>query len=121
MNMTINTRQMGDVIVVDISGRIVLGEESAALRGLVHDLLSREHRKVLFNLGKVDYIDSSGLGHLISAFTSVRKENGELKLLNLKKNVHDLMQIAKLYTIFEIMDDEKVAIRSFDKSVAASQ
>jgi anti-anti-sigma factor len=59
---------MGDVTIVDISGRIVLGEESAALRGLVHDLLSREHKKILFNLGKVDYIDSSGLGHLISVF-----------------------------------------------------
>lgn len=121
MNMTINTRQMGDVTIVDISGRIVLGEESAALRGLVHDLLSREHKKILFNLGKVEYIDSPGLDHLISAFASVRKEGGELKLLNLRKNVHDLMQITKLYTIFEIMDDEKVAIRSFDKSVAVSR
>ena len=121
MNMTINTRQMGDVTIVDISGRIVLGEESAALRGLVLDLLSREHQKILFNLDKVDYMDSSGLGHLISAFTSVRKENGELKLLNLKKNVHDLMQMTKLYTIFEIIDDEKVASRSVDKSVAVSR
>jgi anti-sigma B factor antagonist len=106
---------------VDISGRIVLGEESAALRGLVHDLLSREHKKILFNLGKVDHIDSPGLGHLISAFTSVRKEGGEVKLLHLNKNVHDLMQITRLYTIFEIMEDEKEAIRSFDKSVAASR
>ena len=121
MNMTINTKQMGDVTIVDISGRIVLGEESAALRGLVHDLLNREHKKILFNLGKVDYIDSSGLGRLISAFISVRKENGELKLLNLNKNIHDPMEITKLYTIFEIMDDEKVAICSFDKSVAVSR
>lgn len=88
---------------------------------MVHDLLSREHKKILFNLGKVDYIDSSGLGQLISTFTSVRKQNGELKLFNLRKNVHDLMQITKLYTIFEIMDDEKVTIRSFDKSIAVSR
>jgi anti-sigma B factor antagonist len=121
MNMTINTRQVRDVTVADISGKIVLGEESAALRGLVHDLLRREHKKILLNLSKVDYIDSSGLGNLISAFTSVREENGELKLLNLKKNVLELMQITRLYTVFEIMDDEKVAIRSFDKTTAASQ
>jgi anti-sigma B factor antagonist len=121
MNMTIRTRQIGDVIIVDISGRIVLGEESAALRGLVHDLLSREHKKILFNLGDVDLIDSPGLGHLISAFTSMRKQGGELKLFNLRKNVHDLMQITKLYTIFEIIDDEKAAIHSFDKSVATSR
>ena len=90
MNMAMNTRQNGDVTIVDMSGRIVLGEESAALRGLVHDLLSREQKKILLNMGNVDYIDSSGLGHLISAFTSVRKEGGELKLLNLNRNVHDL-------------------------------
>jgi anti-sigma B factor antagonist len=109
----------GDVTMVDISGRIALG--SAALRGLMHDLLISEHKKILINLGKVDYIDSSGLGHLIGAFTSARKGGGALKLLNPKKNVHDLMQITKLNTIFEIMDDEKVAIRSFDKSVAVSR
>ena len=121
MNMTIDTRQMGDVTIVDISGRIVFGEESAALRDLVRDLLSREHKKILFDLGKVDCIDSPGLGHLISAFASVRKEGGKMKLLNLKKNVHDLMQITKLYTIFDIIDGEKVAIPSFDKSVAVSR
>ncbi len=119
MNMTINTRQVREVTIVDIGGRIVLGQESATLRGLVHDLLSREHKKILFNLSKVDYIDSSGLGHLIGAFTSARKEGAELKLLGLNKNLHDLMQITKLYTIFEIIDDEEAAIRSFDKSVAA--
>jgi anti-anti-sigma factor len=80
---------MGNVTIVNISGRIVLGEESAALRGLVQDLLSRQHTKILFNLGNVDYIDC--LGHLISAFASLRKENRELKLLNLKKDVHELM------------------------------
>ena len=120
MNMTTSTREVGGVTIVDISGRIVLGEESAALRSLVGDLLSKGHKKILFNLGDVNYIDSSGLGHLVSAFTSVRKQDGELKLLNLTKKVHDVMQITKLYTVFEIMDDEAAAVRSFGHSSTAT-
>ena len=116
MNMTTITRQVGDVSIVDISGRIVLGEESAALRNLVCDLLSKEQKKILFNLADVKYIDSSGLGHLVSAFTSVRKQGGELKLLKLTNKVQDLMQITRLYTVFDIMDDEAVAIKSFGQS-----
>jgi anti-sigma B factor antagonist len=120
MHLTTTTRQVGGVTIVDISGRIVLGEESAALRDLVSDLLKKGQKKILFNLGDVNYIDSSGLGHLVSAFTSVRKQGGELKLLNLTNKVHDLMQITKLYTIFDIMDDEAVAVKSFDQSAAAT-
>ena len=119
MNMTATTRQVGGVTIVDISGRIVLGEESAALRDLVCELLSKGHKKILFNLGDVNYIDSSGLGHLVSAFTSVRKQEGELKLLNLTNKVHDLLQITKLYTVFDIMDDEETAVKSFSQSAAA--
>ena len=96
MTMTTNTRQVGGVTIVDISGRIVLGEESAALRDLVSNLLNKGHRQILFNLRDVNYIDSSGLGSLVSAFTSVRKQKGELKLLSLTNKVHDVMQIAKL-------------------------
>jgi len=120
MNMTTSTRQVGGVTIVDISGRIVLGEESAALRNLVCDLLSKGHKKILFNLGDVNYIDSSGLGHLVSAFTSVRKQEGELKLLNLTTKVHDVMQITKLYTVFDIMDNEAAAVRSFTSSAATA-
>ena len=119
MQMITSTRQVGVVTIVDISGRIVLGEESAALRGLVCDLLSKGHKKILFNLADINYIDSSGLGHLVSAFTSVRKQGGELKLLNLTNKVHDLMQITRLYTVFDIMDDEAVAVTSFGQSAAA--
>src|ERR1700722_11216440 len=108
MNMTTNTRQVAGVTIVDISGRIVLGEESAALRQLVCDLLGKGHKTILFNLGDVNYIDSSGLGNLVGAFTSVRKQGGELKLLNLTNKVHDLMQITRLYTVFELMGDEPV-------------
>ncbi|PYT76594.1 MAG: anti-sigma factor antagonist [Acidobacteria bacterium] len=120
MTMTTNTRQVGGVTIVDISGRIVLGEESAALRELVRDLLSKGHKKILLNLGDVNYIDSSGLGHLVSAFTSVQRQQGELKLLNLTNKVHDLMQITKLYTVFDIVDDEAVAVKSFGQSAAAT-
>jgi anti-sigma B factor antagonist len=120
MNMTATTRQRGSVTIVDISGRIVLGEESAALRDLVCNLLDKGHRQILFNLADVNYIDSAGLGSLVSAFTSVRKQNGELKLLNLTNKVHDVLQITKLYTVFDIMNDEAEGLSSFGKSTAAT-
>lgn len=119
MKMTTITRQLGGVMIVDISGRIELGEESAALRDLVCDLLSKGDKKILLNLGDVHYIDSSGLGSLVSAFTRVRKQGGELKLLNLTNKVTDLMQITKLYTVFDVMNDEAVAVKSFAQSRAA--
>ena len=121
MNIMTSTRQVGGVTIVDISGRIVLGEESAALRNLVCDLLSEGNVKILFNLGDVNYIDSSGLGNMVGAFTSVRKQGGELKLLNLTNKVHDLMQITRLYTVFDIMDDEAIAVKSFGQSAATTE
>jgi anti-sigma B factor antagonist len=113
MNMTTSIRQAGSITIVDISGRIVLGEESAALRDLVRDLLSKEYRQILFNLSEVNYIDSAGLGSLVAAFASVRKHKGELKLLNLTNKVHNVLQITKLYTVFDIMNDETEGVRSF--------
>ena len=120
MALKMTNREVDGVAVVALDGRIVLGEESAALRELVCDLLSKGHRKILLNLGDVNYIDSSGLGHLVSAFTSVRKQEGELKLLNLTNKVRDVMQITRLYTVFDIMDDEAVAVKSFGQSAAAT-
>jgi anti-sigma B factor antagonist len=105
---------------VDITGRIELGEESAALRNLVCDLLSKGHKQILLNLGDVHCIDSAGLGSLVSAFTSVRKQEGELKLPNLTNRVRDVMQITKLYTVFDIMNDEAVGVKSFGQSAAAT-
>ena len=93
---------------------------SAASDVYKRQLLSKGHKKILFNLGDVNYIDSSGLGHLVSAFTTVRKQEGVLKLLNLTNKVHDVMQITRLYTVFDIMDDEAVAVKSFDQSAAAT-
>jgi anti-sigma B factor antagonist len=120
MKMTASTRQVGGVTVVDISGRIELGEESAAVRDLVSKLLSKGHKQILVNLGDVNYIDSSGLGALVSSFTSARKQGGELKLLNLTDRVTDLMQMTKLYTVFDVRDDEAVAVKSFGQSTAAT-
>jgi len=92
-----------------------LGEGSVVLRDTIRDLIGKGNKKILLNLGDVTYIDSSGIGELVSAFTAVRRENGELKLLNLTKKVHDLLQITKLYTVFDIKDDEATAIKAFGK------
>lgn len=113
MSIRATARDVGRVTVVDISGRIVLGEGSATLRNTLHDLLRQGHNKILLNLGDVDYIDSSGIGELVSGFTSVTKTGGQLKLLNLTRKVHDLLQITKLFTVFEVHSDEGAAVRSF--------
>ena len=115
MSMKASTRQVDGITVVDFSGRITLGEGSVVLRDTIRDLLSKGSKKILLNLGDVTYIDSSGIGELVSAFTTVRNGGGELKLLNLTKKVHDLLQITKLYTVFDIKDDEASAISAFTK------
>ena len=115
MTMKTSTRQVDGVTIVDLSGRITLGEGSVVLRDLVRELLGKGNKKILLNLGEVTYIDSSGIGELVSAFTSVRNGGGELKLLNLTKKVHDLLQITKLYTVFDIKDDETAAVKSFGR------
>jgi anti-sigma B factor antagonist len=101
------------VAVVDCSGRITLGEGSVTLRDTVRDLLSKGNKKILLNLADVNYIDSSGIGELVSGFTTVRNQGGELKLLKLTKKVHDLLQITKLYTVFDVKEDEASAIQAF--------
>ena len=107
------TRQVNGITIVDLSGRITLGEGSVLLRDMVRDLVTKGQRKILLNLGDVTYIDSSGIGELVSAFTTVRNQGGELKLLNLTKKVHDLLQITKLYTVFDVKDDEATAVAAF--------
>jgi anti-sigma B factor antagonist len=104
---------VGDVSVVDVAGRITLGEGSSALRDLMRELVGKGQKKILLNLGEVSYIDSSGIGELVSGFTTVTNSGGELKLLNLNKRVKDLLQITKLYTVFDVHEDEASAIRSF--------
>jgi len=113
VSVKLTTRQVGDVSVVDVAGRITIGEGSSSLRDTIRELLTKGNKKVLLNLGEVSYIDSSGIGELVSAFTSVTNGGGQLKLLNLTKKVTDLLQITKLYTVFEIFDNEATAVRSF--------
>jgi anti-sigma B factor antagonist len=117
MKMTANTRLVNGVTIVDLSGRIVLGDGSAGLRDLVHNLVSEGNKKILLNLRNVDYIDSSGLGELVSAFTSMRSQGGELKLLNLTTRVRALLQITKLLTVFDITDDEATSVKSFSPAI----
>jgi anti-sigma B factor antagonist len=107
-------REVGPVTIVDLSGRISLGEGSALLRKTIRELLDAGQAKILLNLGDVNYIDSSGIGELVSAFTAVRNRSGELKLLNLTKKVHDLLQITKLFTVFDVYNDEPSAVRSYN-------
>jgi anti-sigma B factor antagonist len=111
--MKATTRQVDSVSVVDLSGRITLGEGCSQLRELIRDLLAKGHKNILLNLGEVTYIDSSGIGELVSGFTAVSNQGGHLKLLNLTKKVHDLLQITKLLTVFDVHDDEAKAITSF--------
>jgi len=113
VNLKVSTRQVDGVSIVDCSGRITLGEGSVVLRDTVKDLLAKGQKKILLNLGDVNYIDSSGIGELVSAYTTVKNQGGELKLLNLTKKVHDLLQITKLYTVFDVKDDEATAVKSF--------
>jgi anti-sigma B factor antagonist len=113
VSMKASIRQVEGVAILDLSGRIKLGEGSSLLREIVKDLLSKGQKNILLNLGDISYIDSSGIGELVSAFTSVRNQGGELKLLHLTKKVHDLLQITKLYTVFDVKDDEAAAIGAF--------
>jgi anti-sigma B factor antagonist len=113
MSLQATNRDIGQATVVDISGRITLGEGSAALRGLVRQLLDHGRKQIVLNLADVNYIDSSGIGELVSSFTTVKKEGGELKLLHLTKKVHDLLLITKLFTVFDVHTDEEKAITSF--------
>lgn len=106
-------RDAGPVTVLDVSGRITLGEGSALLRKTIRDMLEDQRTNILVNLADVNYIDSSGIGELVSAYSAVKSRGGELKLLHLTKKVHDLLQITKLYTVFEVYSDENAGLTSF--------
>jgi anti-sigma B factor antagonist len=116
VSMKLTIRQVDGVTILDLSGRITLGEGSVQLRDAIRDLLSKGQKHILLNLADVNYIDSSGIGELVSAYTTVRNQGGELKLLNLTKKVHDLLQITKLYTVFDVKDDEASAIASYTRA-----
>ena len=116
MSLKAIVRQVDSVTVVDVSGRITLGEDCKELREVIRGQLAKGHKNLLLNLADVTYIDSSGIGELVSAYTAISNQGGQLKLLNLTKKVHDLLQITKLYTVFDIHNDEAAAISSFSSA-----
>lgn len=113
MALAIASRDVDGVTVLDLSGRITLGEGSVQARDAVRELIGRGQKNILLNLGEVNYIDSSGLGELVSAYTTAKNQGASLKLLNLTKKVKDVLQLTKLYTVFDIYDDEATAISSY--------
>jgi anti-sigma B factor antagonist len=113
LSVKLTSRQVGDVTVIDAAGRITLGEAASAFRDTIRDLSAKGNKKILLNLGEVSYIDSSGIGEMVSSFTTITNGGGQLKLLGLNKRIKDLLQITKLYTVFDAFDDEAAAIRSF--------
>ena len=112
-HLTINERNAGSVTILDLSGRITIGEGSVQLREAVRRLLEQGHKNLLIDLGQVDYVDSSGIGELVSCYTTTKNQGGQLKLLNLTKKIKDLLSITKLLTVFETFDDEGSALASF--------
>jgi anti-sigma B factor antagonist len=114
------TRQVGEVIVLDVSGRITLGEGNVMLREIVRDLAEKGNNKIVLNLGEVSYIDSSGVGELVKALTTIRNKGGQLKLANLNQRVHDLLQMTRLSTVFEIEKDEAGALKSLGGQASQS-
>ena len=111
--MKIETRTIGDVRILDCSGKITLGEGTMAVRNNVRDILKRDVKKIILNLADVNYIDSSGIGELVSTYTTVTNNGGQLKLLNLTKKIQELLAITKLLTVFQVFDDEQSALNSF--------
>jgi anti-sigma B factor antagonist len=122
MAMKITRRQVDGVTILDLNGRITLGDGEVVLRETIQDLAKEGDRRILLNLGNVPYIDSTGLGELVRAYTTMRKRGAEVKLLNLTKRIHDLLELTKLYTVFDVYEDEDSAIRAFrtDEGSASS-
>jgi anti-sigma B factor antagonist len=111
--MKIDTRTVGDVTMLDISGKITLGEGTMAVRNTVREVIKNGGKKIVLNLSDVNYIDSSGIGELVSSYTTVTNQGGQLKLLNLTKKIQELLAITKLLTVFQVFDSEQAAIASF--------
>ena len=114
--MQIDQRAVGDVMVLDLKGRITMGEGDELLKDKVNSLVNQGHRKIVLNLADVPYIDSAGLGEIVRTYTTVSRQGGSLKLLNLTKRIKDLLSITKLLTVFETFDGEADAVRSFSAS-----
>ena len=119
MALSVNVRHVGDVAVVDLNGRITLGESTGLLRDSLRQLLAQGSKKIILNLAGVSYVDSAGLGELVGLYTTAKNQGGSVKLLHLQNKVHDLMQVTKLHTIFETYDDEQKSLNSFAQKATA--
>ena len=117
--MEIDERTIGDVVVLDIKGRVQLGDGDEKLKDKVNSLLNQGRKKIVLNLAEVPYIDSAGLGEVVRTFTTVSRQGGQLKLLNLTKRITDLLAITKLLTVFDTYDSEQDAVQSFSASAKA--
>lgn len=113
MSFKAASHEVGDVTVIDMDGRITLGEGTALLRDLIHENVARGRKKIVLNLGAISYIDSSGLGEMVSGYRFLKNEGGEIKLLNVNKKVTDLLQVTRLYTVFDTHTEEAQAVASF--------
>jgi anti-sigma B factor antagonist len=111
--MQIDERPVGDVIVLDLKGKVTLGDGDQLLKDKINSLVNQGQRKILLNLEGVPYIDSAGLGEIVRTYTTVSRQGGSLKLVNLTKRITDLLSITKLLTVFETFDSENEAVRSF--------
>jgi anti-sigma B factor antagonist len=111
--LNIGKRQAGDVVILDLNGEVRIGDSATALRSAIRGLVAGGNKKILLNLGGVKYIDSSGIGELIANYTTVGRDGGQLKLLNLTEKVQDLLVITKLLTVFDVYDEESEALSSF--------
>jgi anti-sigma B factor antagonist len=117
--MQIEERSVGGVMVLDLKGKVTLGDGDELLKDKVNSLVNQGHRKIILNLAEVPYIDSAGLGEIVRTYTTVSRQGGSLKLLNLTKRISDLLSITKLLTVFETFDSEKEAVQSFSASAPA--
>jgi anti-sigma B factor antagonist len=117
--MQIDERTVGDVVVLDVKGRVMLGEGDEILKDKVNSLLGQGRKKLVLNLAEVPYIDSAGLGEVVRTYTTVSRQGGQLKLLNLTKRITDLLAITKLLTVFDTYDSETDAVQSFSASAKA--
>ena len=117
--MHIEQRSVGDVVILDLKGKITLGEGDELLKDKVNSLLNQGRKKIVLNLADVPYIDSAGLGEVVRTFTTVSRQGGSLKLLNLTKRITDLLAITKLLTVFDTYDSEQDAVQSFSASAKA--
>ena len=113
MTIKVSTRMVNGVVIVDIFGQLRLGEATSKLRDVVQGLLKEGYKKLLLNMAEVQHVDSSGIGELMTTYTSVKAQGGELKLLNLNKNVRNLLQVTRLYTVFDVHDDLNNAVASY--------